>query len=82
MDILRLLTRDVLVVALPSVLVGVGIAAYVNALWVDSFTEKVSVSWVAYGLVAIVNLAMIVGCVLWKSWYIANENPTVSLKNE
>ena len=82
MDILRLLTRDVLVVALPSVLVGVGIAAYVNALWVDSFTEKVSVSWAAYGLVAIVNLAMIVGCVLWKSWHIANENPTVSLKNE
>ena len=81
-DILRLLTRDVLVVALPSVLVGVGLAAYVNALWVDSFTEKVSVSWAAYGLVAIANLAMIVGCVLWKSWHIANENPTISLKNE
>ena len=48
----------------------------------DMFAEHVPVSWAAYVLIAIVNLLVIVVCVLWKSWRIANENPVNSLKSE
>ena len=80
--ILELLGRDILWVAVPAVVVGVCASAYVNGLWMDIFSARVSAGWAVYVLVAIVNLLVILGCVLWRTWYIANENPVLSLKSE
>ena len=80
--ILELLGRDILWVAVPAVAVGVCAAAYVNGLWMEMFSARVSAGWAVYVLVAIVNLLVILGCVLWRTWHIANENPVVSLKSE
>ena len=35
-----------------------------------------------YVLIALVILLLIVACVIWKSWRIANENPVNSIKSE
>lgn len=80
--ILELLARDVLYVAAPAVLMGVLASWYVNGLWMDQFAERIPLSGGIYVLIAITNLAVIVGCVLWKSWQIANENPVNSIKSE
>ncbi len=80
--ILRLLSRDILVVALPAVLIGTLCSRYVNTLWMEEYTEQVSIGWMLYLLVAVINLAIIVGCVLSKAWRIANENPVKSIKSE
>ena len=80
--ILELLGRDILWVAVPAVVVGVCASAYVNGLWMDIFSARVSAGWAVYVLVAIVNLLVILGCVLWRTWHIANENPVLSLKSE
>ena len=80
--ILELLGRDILWVAVPAVAVGVCAAAYVNGLWMEMFSARVSAGWAVYVLVAIVNLLVILGCVLWRTWHIANENPVISLKSE
>ena len=80
--ILELLGRDILWVALPAVLIGVGASAYVNGLWLDMFSVTVPGGWAVYVLVALVNLLVILACVLWRTWHIANENPVLSLKNE
>ena len=80
--ILELLSRDVLYVAAPSVLAGTIASWYVNSIWIDQFAEKIPLGWVVYTLIAMANLAVIVGCVLWKSWKIANENPVDSIKSE
>lgn len=80
--ILELLSRDVFYVAGPAVLIGTVASWYVNSIWIDQFAEKVPLSWVVYVLIAIANLAVIIGCVLWKSWKIANENPVDSIKSE
>ena len=80
--ILELLGRDILWVAVPAVVVGVCASAYVNGLWMDIFSARVSTGWAVYVLVAIVNLLVILGCVLWRTWHIANENPVLSLKSE
>ena len=80
--ILRLLGRDVLVVAVPAVLVGSVAAWYVNSLWMDFYQVQISLTGAIYLLVALGVLAVIVGCVLMKSWRIANENPVLSIKSE
>ncbi|ADV44148.1 ABC transporter permease [Bacteroides helcogenes] len=80
--ILELLSRDVLYVAAPAVFIGTAAAWYVNGIWMEQFTERIPMGWVAYALVLMANLAVIVGCVLWKSWRIANENPVNSIKSE
>ncbi|MEG2856087.1 ABC transporter permease [Bacteroides sp.] len=80
--ILRLLSVDVLYVALPAVIIGTLASWYVNDMWMELFAEKVTVSWAMYILTAVGILAIIVGCVVLKSWRIANENPVKSLKSE
>ena len=81
-DILRLLGRDVLYVAVPAVVIGVVASWYVNSLWMDMFTAQASMSAVVYILIGVAVLAVITGCVLWKSWRIANENPVLGIKSE
>lgn len=81
-DILRLLGRDVLYVAGPAVAIGVVASWYVNTLWMDMFTAQASMSAAVYVLIGLAVLAVITGCVLWKSWRIANENPVLSIKSE
>ena len=80
--ILELLSREVLVVAAPAVIIGTLAAWYVNGIWMDQFAEKIPLNGLVYVLIVIANLAVIVGCILWKSWKIANENPVNSIKSE
>lgn len=80
--VLSMLSKDLLVVAAPAVFVGIIASWYVNGLWMDQFAEQVPINPAVYLLIAIANLAVIVACVLWKSWKIANENPVNSIKSE
>ena len=80
--ILEMLSKDVLIVAAPAVIIGTVAAWYINGIWMDQFAERIPLSPAVYLLVVIANLAVIVGCVLWKSWRIANENPVSSIKSE
>ncbi|AVM51902.1 putative ABC transport system permease protein [Bacteroides zoogleoformans] len=80
--VLELLSRDVLYVAGPAVLIGTIASWYVNGLWMEQFSEHIPLGWMVYALMMIVILTVIVGCVLWKSWKIANENPVNSIKSE
>ena len=80
--ILELLGRDILMVAAPSVALGILAAVYVNSMWMDMFADRIEVSWPLYVLTALALLALIVGCVLWRTWGIANANPVESIKSE
>lgn len=80
--ILELLSKDVLYVAAPAVIIGIISAAYINGMWMDQFAEQVPLSWPVYILIALVILLLIIACVIWKSWRIANENPVNSIKSE
>ncbi len=81
-SILRLLSQDVFYVAFPAIAIGIVAAGYTNDIWIDQFSEKVSIGWPIYLLLAVANLAIIISCVLWRSWKIANENPVNSIKSE
>lgn len=81
-NVLEMLSKDVLYVAVPAVIVGTVGSWYLSGVWMDQFAEQVPIHWAVYLLIAIANLAIIVACVLWKSWKIANENPVNSIKSE
>jgi putative ABC transport system permease protein len=81
-DILRLLSADILKVAVPSVLLGCVAAWRVNLWWMDSFAFHLSFPAWTYLLIALVTVAVIVACVVVRSWRIACQNPVLSIKNE
>jgi putative ABC transport system permease protein len=81
-DILRLLSADILRVSVPSVLLGCLAAWKVNLWWMDSFAFHLSFPWVIYLGIALVNVAVIVACVVVRSWKIACQNPVLSIKAE
>lgn len=82
LDILSILINDILLTALPAVVIGTIGAWYVGSLWMDQFFDKVAYSGGYYMLIALLALALIIGCVVVKSWRIANENPVNSIKSE
>jgi putative ABC transport system permease protein len=82
-NILQMLCRDVAIIALPAVVIGVLLSAYIGDMWVSSnFRDILPISPLVYIGVAIVALAFILGTVIVKSWRIANENPVLSIKSE
>lgn len=81
-DILRLLSRGVLLIAVPCVAVGTLVAWYVGTEWLTQFAGQVSIGVGHFVLLALVLLAFILCIVVVKAWRIANENPVKSIKSE
>ena len=81
-DILKLLSVDILYVAIPSVLIGTVCAYLVGKSWLEAFHETISLNPLLFVTTAIAVLVTIVACVVIKAWKIANENPVKSIKSE
>ena len=82
-NILKMLCRDVSIVALPAIVIGVLLSWQMGEAWVSSnFKDILSISPILYIGVALVALAFILGTVIVKSWRVANENPVISIKSE
>lgn len=81
-SILRLLSLDVFWTSLPAILLGTVGAWYLGGFWVDQFAESVSFpAWIYAGIAVVIQL-LIIGCVVFRAWRIANENPVKSIKSE
>lgn len=80
--ILEMIVRNILWISLPAVAIGTLGAWYVGELWMEQFAETVD-SIIPYCIMmAVLVLCIIIGCVLGKTWRIANENPVKSIKSE
>lgn len=81
-DILILLSRGILRVAIPSVVIGTAVAWFTGRFWLEQFIEQANVSpWLFVGLCLLLMLLVVI-VVVCKAWRIANENPVVSIKSE
>ena len=81
-SILHLLTRGILYVAVPAVLIGT-VASYIaGSAWLEQFVEHIDMNPLLFIGVAMAVLVLIVLVVVAKAWHIANENPVNSIKNE
>ena len=80
--ILRLLTRDILNVSIPSVCIGTLIAYSTGRVWLEQFPEQINLNVLYFIGVALCVMSLVVACVVIRSWHIANENPVKSIKSE
>lgn len=81
-DILRLLSLDILKIAVVAVAAGMAVAWYVSGQWMQQFADSHLLSAVWYVLLALLLLVLVVAVVVLKAWRIANENPVLSIKSE
>lgn len=81
-SILEMMTCNVLRVSLPAVVIGTWGAWYVGGLWMEQFAVTIDFVIPYYIGVAVLVLGIIIGCVLSRTWKIANENPVKSIKSE
>ena len=81
-SILRLLSFDVFWTSLPAILLGTVGAWYMGGIWMEQFAESVNFPAWIYVIIAGVVQLLIIGCVVFRSWRIANENPVKSIKSE
>ena len=81
-DVLALLTRGILYVALPAVLIGTVASYYTGTVWLEQFVEQINLNPLLFIGSALAVLVLIVLVVVLKAWSIANENPVKSIKSE
>ena len=81
-DILRLLSVDILKIAVLAVAAGMAAAWYVSGQWMQQFADSRLLSPAWYALLALLLLVLIVAVVVLKAWRIANDNPVLSIKSE
>lgn len=81
-DILRLLSKDIVWIALPAVVLGTVASWFVGARWLDQFAEKIDLNIAWFVLVALIVIAVILLSVIIKAWRVANEDPVNSIKSE
>ena len=82
MDIMTLFMRDILRIALPSLIIGGTGAAYVASKWQQQFVEKVPLNAFLFIGCGIVILAIILATVNFNCYKIANSNPVNYLRGE
>lgn len=81
-NILRLLSKDVLLTALPALMLAVVLSRYVSEIWLRQFAEKIPLNvFIFIGSGGLV-LALIWSCVLARSWKVASDNPVESIISE
>ncbi|WP_300699825.1 FtsX-like permease family protein [Bacteroides sp.] len=80
--VLRLLSRDVLWLAIPAIVIGTVGAFKAGKVWISQFVDTVHLPVWWYIVIAVCLLIFIALCVIVKTWGIACENPVNRIKNE
>ncbi|MCM1504758.1 MAG: ABC transporter permease [Muribaculum sp.] len=81
-DIIRLLCRDMAIIAVPSVAVGVALAWWAGGLWLERFNISPANLPLYYVVAGIGVLALILACVVFLSRRTALDNPVNAIKSE
>ena len=81
-DILRLISSDIVWMALPAILIGAGASWFASEKWLQQFSEKIPMNAGLFLTGSVVVLAVILMTVVYRTWMVANANPVLSLKSE
>ena len=81
-DVQKLLLRNILMIGMPAVVIGLIGTYLAGDRWLEHFPDKISLNVFFFILGGLALLAVIGFCVVLRSWYVANENPVKSIKSE
>lgn len=81
-DILGLFLKDIIKIAIPSIIVGDIGAWLISAQWLQNFSVRITLTPVPFVMVTIIILAIIAISIVINCYKIANSNPVKYLKDE
>ncbi len=82
-NILGLLSKDIIIVALPAVIIGTFLSYFIGREWLNQFSgTQIDLNIPFYILLVIIMIVLITTSVISKSWPIANDNPVNSIRND
>lgn len=81
-SILQMVSKDISYIAVPAIVIGMAAAYYSGTEWLEKFAEKVPIGFFLFLTGAMAVYVLIVACVLYRAWAVANSNPVDSLKAE
>jgi len=81
-DVLKIFLKDILRIALPSILVGEICSAWVGVKWLQQFAEKAPLNTGIFIGCGVAILAIILAAVNFNCYRVANSNPVDYLKGE
>lgn len=81
-DILELFIRDIMKVAVPSVVVGCIGGWLISAWWLQNFSQRITLTPIPFLVVTLVILLIISLSVVLNSYAVAVSNPVKYLKDE
>lgn len=80
--ILRLISTDIMLIALPSVIVGMVLASILGQKWQEQFVVKAPLDATLFLVTGVFVLLVVYFFVALRSWRAASDNPVNSLKTE
>lgn len=81
-EIIRIFFRDIMFIAVPSVLIGAAIAYYIAQNWQEQFTEKITLTLDLFILSILVILLVVSISVIYRIYEAARQNPVNNLRSE
>lgn len=79
-DILLMISKDISLIAIPALTIGAIVARISGEGWLEKFAEKIPLSLSIFFVGTLVVYVIIISCVLFRAWNVANENPIDSIK--
>lgn len=81
-NIMAIISKDILYMAIPAVLLGVMSSYWMGENWLQQFSEKIPLSVFIFAGSALAIWLVVLVMVVARTWSIANEDPVKSLKSE
>lgn len=81
-NILTMISKDISLIAIPALIIGVTIARISSEGWLEKFAERIPLGIGIFITGAVGVYLIIISCVLYRAWNVANENPVDSVKSE
>ena len=81
-EILYLLNKEFVFLAIPSFLTGTILTWFILHKWLQGFAFRTNLSWWIFGITGITAFGIILLTVSWQSWRAATRNPVKALRYE
>ena len=81
-NILQIISRDIMLISLPAIVIGLMISYMVGSQWLMQFAVKIPLNAFLFLTSGISVLFIILACVALRTWDVANDNPVNSIKAE
>ena len=82
MDVQRIFQRDLSIIALPAMLIGLLLAWYVSQQVLQLFEVKIPLTWYLFGTSTFIVLCIVIVIAAWLVLQAARANPTDNLRTE